>query len=295
MRRRPVILLWGVLLGIIAASGVWAGAAGVFTQVEGKVELLRQGRAPAVPVRAQEAVAPGDAVRTGADARAQIRFMDDSVLTIAPGSLVTIEAFHYDREAGVRKAVLQVLRGLVHCAVEKIFKVERPDFLLKTHTAVLGVRGTRWYTLLGARYTAVYGEGGTLEVGSLFPEITRTVLVRGGEMSSVALKELPAAPRRYPPAMREVLKFWLRKGVPAWVLSLDPGQLLLLEQAPPKPELQQLPESLFVPPVPKAIKPPEPPGPEPPGPGPGPIEPGGPNQPIFRPDLPIDQPVPGPR
>lgn len=296
MCRRPAVLTWLGLLFIIAASGAWAGTAGVLTQVEGKVELLRQGRPPAVPARVQDAVAAGDAVRTGADSRAQIRFMDDSVLTIAPGSLVTIEAFHYDREAGVRKAVLQVLRGLVHCAVEKIFKVERPDFLLKTHTAVLGVRGTRWFTLLGARYTAAYGESGSLEVGSLFPEITRTVLVRGGEMSSVALRELPSAPRRYPPAMREILKLWLKKGVPAWVLSLDPAQLIMLEQVPPAPELRQLPESLFVPPLPKAIKPPEPPGPEPPGPQPpGPVEPGGPNQPIFRPDLPIDQPVPGPR
>lgn len=288
MRCRPVIVMWVVLLMICAASQVWAGTAGVFTQVEGKVELLRQGRPPAVPARLQDPVTMGDAVRTGPNSRAQIRFMDDSVLTLAPGSLVTIEAFHYDREAGVRKAVLQVLRGLVHCAVEKIFKVERPDFLLKTHTAVLGVRGTRWFTLLGARYTAVYGESGTLEVGSLFPDMTRTVLVRGGEMSSVALKELPAAPRRYPPAMLEVLKLWLKKGVPAWVLSLDPGQLLLLEQAPPQPKLQELPESLFVPPVPKAVKPPEPPGPEPPGP-----QPPGPDQPIFRPDLPVDQPVPG--
>lgn len=288
MRRRPAVLTWVGLLFIIAASGAWAQTAGVFTQVEGKVELLRQGRPPAVPARVQDPVAAGDAVRTAAEARAQIRLADDSILTLAPGSLVTIEAFLYERETGVRKAVLQVLRGLVHCAVEKIFKVERPDFLLKTHTAVLGVRGTRWYTLLGARYTAAYGESGTLEVGSLFPDITRTVLVRGGEMSSVPLKEPPATPRRYPPAMLDLLKLWLKKGVPAWVLSLDPGQLLLLEQAPPKPELQQLPESLFVPPLPKAIKPPEPPGP-----GPGRIEPGGPDQPVVRPGLPVDQPVPG--
>lgn len=291
MHRRPVVLTWLGLLFIIATSGAWAGTAGVFTQAEGKVELLRQGRPPAVPARVQDPVAPGDAVRTGADSRAQIRFMDDSVLTLAPGSLVTIEAFHYDREAGVRKAVLQILRGLVHCAVEKIFRVERPDFLLKTHTAVLGVRGTRWYTLLGARYTAAYGESGTLEVGSLFPEITRTVFLRGGFMSTVPLKEPPAAPRRYPPAMLELLKLWLKKGVPAWVLSLDPARLIMWEQAPPVPGLQQLPESLFVPPLPEGPKPPEPPGPEPPGPQPP--GPRGPDLPIFRPNLPIDQVAPG--
>ncbi len=290
MRLRPLVLTWMGLFLLFAASGVWA-AAGVFIRVEGRVDLLRQGRPPAVPARVQEPVAVGDAVRTGADGRARIRFADDSVLTLAPGSLVVIETFHYEPQAGVRQAVLQVLRGLVHGVVEKIFKVERPDFLLKTHTAVLGVRGTRWYTLLGARYTAVYGEAGTLEVGSLFPDISRTVLVRGGEMSSVPLKEPPSAPRRFPPALLDLLQLWLRKGVPAWVLSLDPAQLLLLEQTPPTPQLPQLPEGLFVPPLPKPSKPPEPPGS-----GPGPIEPGQPDQPIFQPNLPGpggDQLVPG--
>lgn len=68
--------------------------------------------------------------------------------------------------------------------------------------------------------------------------------------------------------MLELLKLWLKKGVPAWVLSLDPARLIMWEQAPPVPGLQQLPESLFVPPLPEGPKPPEPPGPNLPGPSP---------------------------
>ncbi|MCL6621128.1 MAG: FecR family protein [Syntrophobacterales bacterium] len=301
MRCRSAVLVWVGLVLCITASGAWAGTVGVFTQAEGKVELLRQGRPPAKPVRLQDPVEKGDAVRTGPDSRAQIRFVDDSLLTLAPGTLVTIEAFHYADRPGARSAVLQVLRGLVHCVVEKLLQAERPDFLMKTHTAVLGVRGTRWFTLLGARYTAVYGEAGTLEVGSGSPDITRRVFLRGGEMSSVPLKEPPTTPRRFPPAMLEVLKLWLRQGVPAWVLSLDPAQVFWLDPGPPTPGLPQLPDSLFVPPLPKAPPPPEPPGPgpEPPGPGPqppgpGPDQPGpGPQPPFVGPQQPGAAPQPG--
>jgi len=274
MRCRGVFVAWMCLCLGVALPEAWAAAVGTFTRVEGRVELLKQGRPPASAVRVQDPVEAGDAVRTKSDGRAQVRFRDDSLLTIAPGSLVTIEAFSYEREAGRRNAVLQILRGLVHCVVEKIHQTERPDFLLKTHTAVLGVRGTRWYTLLGARYTAAYTESGLLEMGSSLPELPRRVLIRAGEMSSVALKEPPTPPRRYPPAFREVLKLWLTRGVPEWVLSLDPTQLPGLDQIPPVPEIQKLPESLFVPPLPPAPRPPE--KPEPPGPPQPPIEPGRP-------------------
>ncbi len=257
--------LWAVLVILVvlvlAPQAGWAGPVGAFTLAEGSVELLRQGRLPALRAKVRDPVEPGDLIRTKSEARAQVQFLDDSVLVIAPGSSVTIEAYAYERAAGQREAVLKVLRGLVHCTVTRLIKTARPDFLLKTHTAVLGVRGTRWFTLLGARYSAFFNELGTLEVGSSAPEITRKVILLGGETTTVPFQRPPTPPRRYPDAFRAVLRDWLQKGVPDWVISLDPLLLPWLDQGAkelPSPRLEKLPEGLFVPPRPTLPAPQEP-------------------------------------
>ncbi|MBM4295859.1 MAG: hypothetical protein FJ126_13295, partial [Deltaproteobacteria bacterium] len=67
---------------------VQAAAVGVFTQVEGKVDVLKAGKLPAVPVNLRDAVEKGDVVRTKSQSRAQITFIDETTINIAPGSRV---------------------------------------------------------------------------------------------------------------------------------------------------------------------------------------------------------------
>ena len=163
-----LLLICVVALGVPA---VQAAPVGTFLQVEGRVDLLKGGKLPATAVKVQDPVEVGDVVRTKSMSRAQIKFVDDSVITMAPESRVTIEKYMFDGAKGERQAVLEVLRGLVHTAVEKVYPKAEPDFIIKTHTAVLGVRGTRWYTKLLPATTDVYTEGSKLEVKSIFPEI----------------------------------------------------------------------------------------------------------------------------
>jgi hypothetical protein len=56
-------------------------------------------------------------------------------------------------------------QGLVHTVVKQVLEREEPDFIMETHTAVVGVRGTDWYTLLGPSLTLVALKHGTLSVG----------------------------------------------------------------------------------------------------------------------------------
>ena len=158
-----VSLLLTCLLLIIAMAAQ-AAPVGNLTQVEGSVDLLKGGKVPAVPAKVQEGVEVGDMVRTKADSRAEIRFVDNTVLTIAPESGITIEDYMFDAATSSRKAVVDVVRGLVHTAVEKANAGAEPDFIMKTHTAVLGVRGTKWYTKLTPTATDIYTEEAKLEV-----------------------------------------------------------------------------------------------------------------------------------
>ena len=71
-----------------------------------------------------------------------------SVITLAPESQLALADYQYNPARGERRAVLRLLRGLVHTVVNRIIKTEEPDFIMETHTATIGVRGTDWYTLL---------------------------------------------------------------------------------------------------------------------------------------------------
>lgn len=180
MLRRNYLLASLLLMALVAWGALPALAApvGQFLQVEGQVDLLKAEKLPALPVKVQDAVHVGDVVRTKSESRAQIKFVDDTVLTIAPESRVTVEEYMFDGAKGERKAVLGVLRGLVHTAVEKVYPREEPDFLMKTHTAVLGVRGTKWYTKLLPNATDIYTEGTLLEVRSTLPGVPGVVLMK---------------------------------------------------------------------------------------------------------------------
>jgi hypothetical protein len=182
-------VVWALALPVCSQAEV----VGRFEKVEGPVDLLKQGQLPIIAPKAQDGVEPGDVIRTKSQGRAQVKFVDDSLLTIAPGSRVAIESYMYDASKGSRKAVLQVFRGMVETAVTKILKSQEPDFTVKTHTAVLGVRGTRTFTLLLPNATDVYNESGLVGVRNLFNEIPGEVLLRAMEFSRIMSNLAPTA------------------------------------------------------------------------------------------------------
>jgi hypothetical protein len=70
--------------------------------------------------------------------------MDNSTLTLAPESRVAIEDYMFEPAKQKRNAVLQIFQGLVHAVVNKVYKVKDPDFIVKTNTAIMGIRGTEF-------------------------------------------------------------------------------------------------------------------------------------------------------
>src|SRR4030042_3962670 len=100
MRRHLLagITMLALVMGIPAV--VDAAAVGRFTMVEGQVDLLRQGKLPAVPAKVQDGVDPGDVIRTKSKAKAPIKLVDDSIITISPESRMAVAAFVYDGHRG---------------------------------------------------------------------------------------------------------------------------------------------------------------------------------------------------
>ena len=255
-----LLLICLIALGVLA---VQADPVGNFLPVEGTVDLLKGGKVPATPAKVQEAVDVGDMVRTKSQSRAQIKFVDDTVLTIAPESGITIEEYMFDAAKSDRKAVVGVLRGLVHTAVEKVYPKTEPDFIMKTHTAVLGVRGTRWYTKLLPNATDIYTEGTKLEVRNIIPEIPGVQLMGVYQYCRVEAYLGPTVPINITKENLKLLEKQMIFGIGS-LSDLGPGPLAGPNWPPLSPkysgersQVEQLGSGFYVPP--RISTPPTPP------------------------------------
>ena len=161
------ILLVFVCLVVLAQAEV----VGRITQVEGRVDFLKGGKLPASAAKLDDSVEVGDVLRTKSLSKAQITFMDNTVITISPESRIAIEEYMFDPGQGKRSAVLQLFQGLAHVVVSKLFKPAEPDFVVKTQTAVMGVRGTEVGLRIHPNNTTILTFEGHTEVGNIFPEV----------------------------------------------------------------------------------------------------------------------------
>lgn len=163
----------------------WAEVVGRLTQVEGQVDLLKGGQLPANPVKLGDGVQPGDVLRTKSLSKAQITFIDNSTLTISPGSRVSIEAYMFDSAQNKRNVVLQLFRGLALLVVNKIYQTTEPNFVVKTHTAIMGVRGTEVGIRLYPNFSEFLNFKGKTCVKSNYPEIHGTVCLEDSQGTRV--------------------------------------------------------------------------------------------------------------
>jgi hypothetical protein len=148
-----------------------ADVVGRLTQVEGRVDILKGGQLPATPVKVDDGVQPGDVLRTKSLSKAQITFIDNSTMTIAPESRVAIEAYMFDAAQNKRNAVIELFKGLAHVVVSKVYQSAEPDFVVKTQTAIMGIRGTDFGIRLQPNSTDILNFEGRLQVGNIYPEV----------------------------------------------------------------------------------------------------------------------------
>ncbi len=182
-----------MVLALALPWEAWGEPVGRLTRVEGRVELMK-GDKPAVTLKVGDEVEPGDAIRTKSLSAARVLFLDDSILDIAPESRVAIEEYLYDASQGKRRAVLRIFRGLIKASVNRILKAADPDFLMKTHTAVLGVRGTKTYVNPGPTFTDAYNEEGKVSARNAHSEISGEVTLKAMEFSRIGFDLPPTLP-----------------------------------------------------------------------------------------------------
>ena len=214
MKRKVFCGLIAMLLLVLLLPPVLhASVVGRFTLVKGQVDLLKGGKVPAIPAKVQDGVETGDVIRTKSGAKAQLSMVDASVITVAPESRLAIADYHYDPARNERRAVVRLLRGLVHTVVTRIIKTEEPDFLMETHTATIGVRGTDWYTLLGPNSSGVYLRNGILSVSSNRPAVKGSIRLPSRHFTQVLQGLPPSVPQALTPEILKMLEKLMDTGL----------------------------------------------------------------------------------
>jgi hypothetical protein len=134
----------GSVLVAALSLATLAGAAeiGQIKVSKGQVAVEREGKtlSGAVGTRLETA----DTVRTGADGSVGITMDDDSLLSVGPNSVLSLERYVFDPttnrgrfDSALNKGTLAVISG-------RIAKQSPDAMTVRTPTAVLGVRGTEF-------------------------------------------------------------------------------------------------------------------------------------------------------
>ena len=130
-----------VLLGALPISSA-AQEAGHVKVSRGTVQIERAGQKR--PAEVGAAVQSGDVVTTGTDGSVGITFLDNSLLSAGPNSVLSIDRFAFDTTTHTGALETSLRSGTLAAVSGKIAKQSPGAMKVRTPSAVLGVRGTEF-------------------------------------------------------------------------------------------------------------------------------------------------------
>jgi hypothetical protein len=120
--------------------------AGTVSKITGKGRLIVVRRATREAFFAKEGnpVYENDALYTLTDCRCRITLKDKNAVTLAPDSHLDIDEVYASSVEGKRRSLLAMAKGKAIFYVLRLFTYRSTSLHLKTATAVIGVRGTKF-------------------------------------------------------------------------------------------------------------------------------------------------------
>ncbi len=132
-----VFIVMAFSLGTAAAGETTVG---VIRLCLGAATVTRDGRE--IPATTGMRLNEKDILKTGADGSMGVILRDDSLISLAPGTGVTMTRFAFAPEADNLALNLNVSKGKVVIRTGKIAKIAPKAVKLQTPAMVMGVRGT---------------------------------------------------------------------------------------------------------------------------------------------------------
>lgn len=174
---------------------------GLFMVVKGDVKLISGTKAP-FAAKVGTKVLVGDVVTTGADSRAKIVMVDRNVINVSPDSKMQIAKYSTDAAAGTKEVEIKLDEGKIRNNVEQSYDGAKSKFILKTPTAVAGVRGTQFVTSFDSKTqkTEIVTMKGQVAFASVLNGkiVGKPVVVSKGETTTSSPGAPPEPPKALP-------------------------------------------------------------------------------------------------
>jgi hypothetical protein len=123
---------------------------GMFMVVKGEISVL-SAQNQKRPVKVGSKILSGETVVSGIDSRAKIVMSDRNIINISPETQLKIEQYKNDPKTGEKNVELNLIDGKVRNNVEQKYDGEKNKFIMKTATAVAGVRGTQFFVAFSSK------------------------------------------------------------------------------------------------------------------------------------------------
>jgi len=114
---------------------------------KGQVSVERQGQR--LPAEVGMKLEAADTLKTGADGAAGITMRDNSLLSVGPNSILSLQRFEFDPTTHQGRFDAQLQRGTLAVVSGRIAKQSPQAMTVRTPSAQLGVRGTEFVVATG--------------------------------------------------------------------------------------------------------------------------------------------------
>lgn len=196
MRKAAVLLvtlatMMIVVGGIISQSLLILQRVAAVEAVEGMVWVRQRGRQEFLPLSDRARVAAGDTIKTGANARLDLHWLDATRMRIGPNSNVTVLKTQYHAAKHTDTATFKLDLGRVWIRVIKALS-SRSKFEVITPTATAGVRGTIFsveVTPAGKTLVSVKEGKVAVDVGGTAQAVAQGEMLSAGSPQALAAGE----------------------------------------------------------------------------------------------------------
>lgn len=134
------------LFALLAIASASAGPASAAVQI-GSTSIVVESVTGTVENQARrlvlrDEVHQNEVIETAASSASVIVFRDGSKLSLGPTTRLTLDRFVYDPDQGKGAFVLNIVEGAFRFATGQLSKLSGENYLIRTPTAVMGIRGT---------------------------------------------------------------------------------------------------------------------------------------------------------
>ena len=132
----------GLALVLCGAPAMAQEYAGVVKTTRGAASVERAGAN--IPAAPGTQLRQGDRVLTGNNGYVGITMRDDTLLTLGPGSSMSLDTYSFDPKTHDGSFLASLSKGMLSVVTGLIARRQPEQFAVKTRVSTMGVRGTEF-------------------------------------------------------------------------------------------------------------------------------------------------------